>query len=64
MICEPCAYEADLVKNGERTHAHFRAIAEQWADWGAERSPMGHAACAGCDCQHKPVGAHIGAPRD
>lgn len=65
MICKSCAQEADTVKAGGATHNDFELWAEDWQDWGAERSPFGHAACTGaCDCQHKPVGSHEGNPHD
>lgn len=58
MICAECAYEADKVKAGRRTHLEFRITNSRWRAFGADHSPMGHAACKGgtwCDCMHRDV---------
>jgi hypothetical protein len=44
MICNPCAYEADVQQ--------FAQIPLEELDKYPE---IGHKACKGCDCQHKPV---------
>lgn len=64
MICYECSREADAVKNGETDHKHYESVYDAWRTWGASKSPLGHGACQGCDCQHKPVGTHEGKPRE
>lgn len=60
MICPECAYEADMVKAGTRTHLDFRISNSKWLNFGADHSPLGHASCKGaCDCQHKDVGSVV-----
>lgn len=62
MICEECAYEADQVKEHGKTHKWYREINQQWIEFGAEHSPIGHVACKGgthCDCAHLEVGTRV-----
>lgn len=47
MICQECAWEADVrqrVREGKRRSLPRLNI----------RLRKGHAACRGCDCQHRP----------
>lgn len=41
MICKECAAEADCHPDAAILYQHVKEL--------------GHAACSGCDCQHKPV---------
>lgn len=66
MICRECAWEADAVQGrtpGEQlTHREIRAY-NQWSKHGGVEK-VGHEACKGCDCHHKPIPGRIGLLED